>query len=277
MYGKALRWVSSCCLLLVVNTVQAGSGHAMPSPLTFGIVPQQAAAKLARLWGPIIRHISENTGYPILFKTAPDIPEFERRLAKGEYDLAYMNPYHYLIFNKSPGYRAFAKQKDKKIVGILVSNKSDPVTSLQALQGKTLAFPSPSAFAASMLPRAFLRKTGISYQTKYVSSHDSVYQNVSRGFFPAGGGIIRTLKNSSADIQGKLAILWQSPGYTPHAFAAHPRVPQDVIQRVRETMVDMDQRVEGRGLLAAIKFKGIEDSAPGDWDDIRELGIYLLD
>ncbi|MCU7934541.1 MAG: phosphate/phosphite/phosphonate ABC transporter substrate-binding protein [Candidatus Thiodiazotropha sp. (ex Dulcina madagascariensis)] len=271
MYSRTLIWVSSCFLFLLANAALAGSTHAVPATLTFGIVPQQASAKLARLWIPIIQDISDKTGYPIQFKTAPNIPEFERRLAKGEYDLAYMNPYHYLVFSKSPGYRAFAKQKGKKIVGILVTSKSDPVTSLRELEGKTLAFPSPSAFAASILPRAFLRKAGISFQVKYVSSHDSVYHNVSRGLFPAGGGIIRTLKNSSANIQAKLAILWQSPGYTPHAFAAHPRISQDVIQRIREVMVKMDQSAEGQGLLGAIKFKGIEASVPGDWDDIREL------
>ncbi|MES9905788.1 MAG: phosphate/phosphite/phosphonate ABC transporter substrate-binding protein [Sedimenticola sp.] len=277
MYNRSLIWITLSLFSLAMNTAWASSTDAMPAPLTFGIVPQQAATKLAKLWGPIIRHISDKTGYPIQFRTAPNIPEFERRLGKGKYDLSYMNPYHYVTFNKSSGYRAFAKQKDKKIVGILVTNKIDPVESLRELQGKTLVFPSPAAFAASILPRAFLRKEGIHFQPKYVSSHDSVYQNVSRGFFPAGGGIVRTLKNNPTDIQGKLAILWKSPGYTPHAFAAHPRVPQAVIERIREAMINMGRSTEGKKLLAAIKFKGIEGAVPGDWDDVRKLGIHLLD
>ncbi|CRI63664.1 hypothetical protein THIOKS11410013 [Thiocapsa sp. KS1] len=55
--------------------------------LTFGVVPQQAASKLARLWSPILDDLGARTGVRIGFRTAPDTPTFERRLAAGDYDL----------------------------------------------------------------------------------------------------------------------------------------------------------------------------------------------
>lgn len=244
--------------------------------LTFGIVPQQAAIKTARLWSPIFRYLSEQTGYVIKLKTAPNIPIFEKRVAAGEYDIAYMNPYHYVVFSQSPGYRAFAKQKDKRIVGILVSRNVDSQKDVSALDGKVLAFPSPAAFAASILPRAFLKKQGVAFIPKYVKSHDSVYRNVAKGFFPAGGGIIRTLKSAEPDIRKQLVTLWKSPGYTPHAFAAHPRVAASVVRRLGEVMVLMGEIPKGREYLKAIKFKGVVEAKTEDWDDVRALDIHLL-
>ncbi len=79
--------------------------------ITFGIVPQQSAITLANNWGPILKYLSEQTGEEVVFRTAKDIPEFERRVAAGEYDIAYMNPYHYTVFHQKPGYNAIAKQK----------------------------------------------------------------------------------------------------------------------------------------------------------------------
>ena len=64
-----------------------------PLTLSFGIVPQQSATKLAYLRTPICKYLSDHTGQRVVFKTAKDIPSFEQRLAAGEYDIAYMNPF----------------------------------------------------------------------------------------------------------------------------------------------------------------------------------------
>ena len=73
-------------------------------------MPQQSATKLARTWVPLLRLIQERSGMALRFATAPDIPTFEQRLAAGEYDLAYMNPYHYTVFHESPGFFALPER-----------------------------------------------------------------------------------------------------------------------------------------------------------------------
>jgi phosphonate transport system substrate-binding protein len=264
-------------IVFVSKSVRASDGIAHEAILTFGVVPQQAASKTARLWAPIFDYISVKTGYKIRLKTASKIPIFEERVAAGEYDFAYMNPYHYVVFSKVPGYRAFAKQKDKEIIGLLVAKKDGAVKSISDLNGHTLAFPSPAAFAASILPRAFLRQQGVSFTPKYVSSHDSVYQNVAKGFFPVGGGISRTLNSTNRETRENLTIVWKSPGYTPHAFAAHPRISAEIVERIANVMLGMGHDLTGRELLAKVKFKGIVGVKASDWEDVRALGISLLD
>ena len=141
--------------------------------LTFGIVPQQSAGTLARLWTPLLENLSATTGYQITFKTAPDIPEFERRLATGMYDLAYMNPYHYTTFHQQPGYRAFARAKDKQLKGIVVVRADSPYQDMTELADQTLAFPSPAAFAASIVTRVYLQNQSIPFEAKHVSSTEN--------------------------------------------------------------------------------------------------------
>jgi len=265
--------VSLFLLLLSLSTqttVQADEA------LSFGIVPQQSASKLARLWGPILKYISNKSGVKLTFKTAKNIPEFEKRLYAGNYDISYMNPYHYTVAHKEAGYEVFAKQQNKRIVGILVARKDSDIEDINELNGKTLAFPSPAAFAASILPRAFLTKSGIKFTPKYVSSHDSVYRSVQLKLYPAGGGIIRTLKNVGNNVSNDLNILWKSPGYTPHALASHPRINADKISRVKKVMLEMASDPVGKKLLQNIKFKGIENGEDKEWNDIRELRIDEL-
>ncbi|MDN3609942.1 phosphate/phosphite/phosphonate ABC transporter substrate-binding protein [Vibrio ostreicida] len=262
------------CFLALFISAQV---HAQDNEITFGIVPQQSAVTLAKNWGPILKHLSDQTGYNIVFRTAKNIPEFEQRVLNGEYDIAYMNPYHYTVFHQKPGYQAFAKQKDKKIRGIVVAKKDGDITELKQLDGQTVVFPSPAAFAASVVPRSSLKAMGINITPQYVSSHDSVYLNVSKDLFPAGGGIERTLNNTNAAVRDDIKVLWRTPGYTPHAFATHPDMPQEVSDKVANALVSLNNSPQGKDLLVRIKFKGIEPAQNSDWDDVRKLNITLLD
>lgn len=257
-------------LLLAAVSVQAET-------LTFGIVPQQSAKKLAKKWTPIFRYLSAKTGDQIRFSTARNIPTFEKRLSEGQYDIAYMNPYHYTVFHRAPGYEAFARQKDKKIKGIVVVRKDSPLKTLEELAGQKLAFPSPAAFAASVLPRAQLVNDKIPFKPTYVSSHDSVYLNVSKGLFLAGGGVMRTFNNTDPAVKAQLRVLWATRTYTPHAFAAHPSVDKVVIDRLQKALLGMNDDPEGRALLKTINFKGIQSAENTDWDDVRGLGLNILD
>lgn len=244
--------------------------------LSFGVVPQQSASKLARLWAPLLSYLGNKAGMELRFRTAPDIPEFERRVAAGEYDFAYMNPYHYTVFSEKPGYRAFAKAKGQLLKGILVVRADSEIRDPHELEGATLVFPAPAAFAASVLPRAYLAQEGIAFNPKFVSSHDSVYLAVAKGLYPAGGGVVRTLDGLEPELKEQLRVLWTTKGYTPHAFAAHPRVPPEAVQRLGRAMQGASEDEEGRELLAALSMEGFEQAEDSDWDDVRALGIDLL-
>jgi len=243
--------------------------------LTFALVPQQSASKLAKLWTPIFEEISLKSGVKIKFATAPDIPTFEKRLAAGEYDIAYMNPYHYVVFHQSNGYQALAKARDKRIKGIIVVAKDSPISSLAELDNKTLAFPAPAAFAATILTQSDLSKAPAEFTPKYVSSHDSVYRTVAKGIYPAGGGVLRTFNNVAPEIKDKLRVLWTTKGYTPHAIATHPRVTPEQANKIQMALTQMDQTESGKALLNSIKIKGFESANNSDWDDIRELNIKI--
>nr|CRH07476.1 Putative periplasmic binding protein-related protein [Candidatus Magnetococcus massalia] len=265
-------------------TLIAAIGAALPAyaqaeekiVLSFGIVPQQSAIKLARKWTPIFHYLGKKTGYSLRFKTAPNIPTFEKRVSDQQYDIAYMNPYHYTTFAENPGYTAFAKQKDKKIKGIIVVHKDSTHQTLGDLSKQQLAFPAPAAFAASVLPRSKMGGDGVTFTPNYVSSHDSVYRTVAKGIFTAGGGIKRTFNNVDPAIRQQLRILWTTPGYTPHAFAARPGLDPQVIHNLQQAMVEMSDDPAANHLLKAINFKGFTPANNGDWDDVRSLNITQL-
>ena len=268
-----------CAALLAGTTAPLAQAQVLDGQpaLTIGIVPQQSASRVAEDWGPLLTELSRRSGVPLVFRTAPSIPAFEERLAKGAYDLAYMNPYHYVVFHKAAGYQAFAKEKDRRLKGILVVRKNSAYQKPADLAGATVVFPAPAAFAASILPQAEFGRLKIAITAKFVASHDSVYRAVASGLQEAGGGIQRTLEASPPEVRDALRVLTETPAYTPHAFAAHPRVPVDSIAKVLTAMVSLAGDEAGRSLLLPLAFKGLTGAQDKEWNDIRGLDIDLLE
>lgn len=241
--------------------------------IRFGIVPQQSATELAKNWIPVMQEVAARTGLGVSFHTAPDISTFEDRVAAGEYDLVYMNPYHYTVFSKTTGYRAFAKEQDRRLVGIIVVPKNSTAKTITDLTGKSVIFPSPAAFAASILPRAEFDRLGVKIKSQYVLSHDSVYKGVAQGLFDAGGGIKRTFEALDPQISDKLRVLTTTPSYVPHAFAAHPRVSPKTIAKISEVMLGLGKDEQSRKLLEPLSMKGFVAANDKEWDEIRKLNI----
>ncbi|MDV7105575.1 phosphate/phosphite/phosphonate ABC transporter substrate-binding protein [Vibrio sp. TH_r3] len=263
--------------VIILTTLLISNVSIAQDIIKLGVVPQQSASSLAKNWIPLTSYLSEKTGKNVRFTTAPNIPEFEKRVAEGMYDLVYMNPYHYTVFSQSIGMRAIAKQKNKRIHGIIVVQKDSPLTDLDMLKNAEIAFPAPAAFAATILPQANLTLRNIPFKSQYVSSHDSVYAGVAKGLFVAGGGIDRTLSTLPKAQANQLKVIWRSDGYTPHAFAASDGLEPDLINQIQEALISLIDDEKNQSILFNLGFKqGLIKATDSDWDDIRSLNIDLI-
>ncbi len=250
----------------------AEAGKKSGQTFVFGIVPQQSGSKLSELWSPILKYLEEETGYTLRFATARNIPTFAQRLGESKYDFAYMNPQDYARSHDASGYEAFAKAKGLRLQGILVVHKDSKYRDLKDLEGEVIALPA-HAFAASEVMQAQFNKVGVSIQPKFVSSHESVYRNVAEGLAAAGGGVMRTFQNTSPEYRDQLRILWTSEKFTPHAFAAHPRVPPEAVQKLQTALMNMDKSPKGKELLKTLRMEAIEAANDKEWDDVRSLKL----
>ena len=101
-----------------------------------------------------------------------------------------------------------------------------PFRKLEGLDGKQIAFPSPTAFGASALPRAeMMRSHGIVHTPQCVNFLDSVCRAIATGSFPAGGGVKNTFSSFLEKLRSQLRILYRTEKYTPYPMAALSTIP----------------------------------------------------
>lgn len=220
---------------------------------SIGVVPQFAPIAILKKWNPFVEYLSSETGFAFELDTSESIPEFEKEFLKGKFDFAFMNPYHEVKAKEQQGYLPIVYDKSKKLVGILVVRKDDPIKAVNELDGKKIAFPSPNAFGASQYMRALLaERENITIIPHYVKTHDNVYRNVILGRTVAGGGVNKTLKRQPVEIQEQLRIFYETPGVTSHPFSVHPRVPDKVRDAVVDAILKLYEQDEGKEILIRV-------------------------
>ena len=261
-----------CAVLLLCRPGRAQDGEAASQTYQVGVVPQYEARELASIWQPLLRMIGEQAGVSLTLKGAPNIPAFEQALNQGEYDFAYMNPYHSLVAHQAQGYTPLLRDASRKLSGVLVVRADSTIQSVQDLDQARISFPAPNALGASLLMRAELaRLHGIAFEPVYAQTHASAYLNTVLRQTEAAGGVMSTLRRESAEVQDALRILYQTREMEPHPFSAHPRVPEDLREKVTQAFIQVAATADGKALIDRIPM-----FEPRPTDIEPDLGLSAL-
>ena len=281
----------SAGILRIIRVLIMGVGILLPSifpvfaednpsetkPYLFGVVPQFNASRIMEVWQPILDTLAKETGLAFRLVGSDSIPEFEQEFSQGRFDFVYMNPYHFIHAERSQGYQPLVRDVGRMLYGILVVRKDSLLQSVEELDGKVVAFPAPNALGASLMPRAEFRNVyAIDVEPRYVKSHSSVYLNVALGKVDAGGGVQKTLEQQPENLKRKLRVIHQTQKVVSHPVAAHPRVPADDRQQVKNALLKLGQSEHGRALLSRVPVDVIGVASPEDYKPLMELGLELL-
>lgn len=260
----------------VFAALAAGPARAQARPsLGIAIVPQFAAAVLHRDWTPLLDQLSRRVGADFRLLLQPTIPRFESDVLSGTADLAYLNPYHQVMAHREQGYLPLVRSR-VPLSGLLVVRRDDPVAAVRGLDGKTLAFPAPNAFGASLWMRALLtEREGVRFTASYVQTHSNVYRQVLAGQAAAGGGVNHTLTQERPEVRQGLRVLFETPGVPPHPLSAHPRVDAGLRRAIADALVELAAGADGQALLRAVEIEGLVRADQAR--DYAPLEAYRLD
>ncbi|MDH4230631.1 MAG: phosphate/phosphite/phosphonate ABC transporter substrate-binding protein [Nitrospirota bacterium] len=271
LFNKFIR-LTACLILCFAVLISVRHADAA-DVYSFGVVPQFEQRKLHAIWKPIIDEIEKRTGLHFNLISTLQIQDFEKEFVSGRLDFAYMNPYHVLKAADLQGYIPLVRDK-VLLRGIIVTHKDSPIKDVTELDGKEVAFPSPNAIGACMLPRAELeRKYHVKVVPLYVKTHSSVYLHVAKELAVAGGGVEKTFQQQDQSIRDALRILYTTTSFPPHPVAAHPRVPQEDREKVRQAFIELYATKEGKELLSKVPIKEIVSTTMDDYKVMRDLRI----
>jgi phosphonate transport system substrate-binding protein len=218
-----------------------------------GVVPQFATQIISSTWEPLLEELAAKTGDTFELVIETDITQFEVALERGDYDIAYMNPWHAVIAFETQGYVPIVKDGANSLKGILIVKADSEISEVSQLDNAEIAFPSPNALSASLLMRTELATLhGLTVTPLYVRTHPSVYLNVALGKSLAGGGVLRTLRAQPQSLQDQVKIIYETREVSPHPIVAHRSISAEARLKIANALLDIAAEPEGAALFAGI-------------------------
>lgn len=244
-------------LLCLAGLIGPASAADKSSPeLLLTVVPRLAPMETHAQWTPFIKRLAREIGTPIRLQVFSAMTDFEQSLQAGEPDLVYPNPYQQVVARRTRGYIPLVREGLGNLSGMLVVARDGPIRALEDLHGKTIAFPDPNAFGASLYLRALLtERHGLRFTSEYVNTHSNVYRHVLNGLTAAGGGVNVSLRQEPPEAREALRVLYETPAVAPHPLSAHPRVPAKVRAAIVRAVLGMAGDETGRALLAEVNLR----------------------
>lgn len=216
------------------------------------IVPLLAPTVISRNWTPLILQLEKLTGHRFELRVYDQFSQFEGEFKSGLPDFIFLNPYHAVIAKQAQGYIPLVRDNSQLLSALLVVLTESKINQIQDLEGKTIAFASPNAFASLYLRALLAEKEKINIHPVYVGNPQNAYRHVLAGDAEAGGGILPILQKEPEAVQTRLKVIYTTPEVAPHPVVAHPRLPENIRSQVQQALLDMAKDPGGKKLLEAV-------------------------
>lgn len=231
-----------------------------------GIHPLHNPKRLFEVYAPLVdlfnKAIPQAT---FILEASRNYDEFDKKLYAGHFDFAMPNPYQ-TINALEHGYHVFAKMGDDyNFRGIILIRKDSKIEKISDLKGQTLAYPAPTALAATLMPQYYLHTNGLDInkdvENRYVGSQESAIMNVLKGNVAAGVTWPipwQTFQQKNPQLAEKLEVKWQTQPLVNNSWVVKEDISPEITKRVSDVLLNLKNTEEGQAILNTIPISTFE-------------------
>lgn len=238
------------------------------------ILPLYSAITLFERFDPLMRYLTQKTGYEFKLVIPKDFEDFADIVRKGTVDFSYSNPYIYTELADKGFLTAFAttvlKESGDIFRGIIITHKDSPIRTINDLKGKQVMVVSYKSAGGFIAQKLFLYESGIDVfkELKLIDGkrQEEVILNVYRKNVDAG-----FVRESALDVLkeeidlGKIHILARTPYIANWPFAFIRKTDEKLIAMVQKSLLELkDEEVLSAAQIT--RFKAALDS---DFNSLR--------
>ena len=258
-------------LLLAVST--GSVALAQQAPLLFGVLNQQSPALTAERWNPILHYVTSKSGVPLRFRMGATVNETNAMMGRGEFDLIFTN-HNFQTEYDAIGYRVIARWGGDSIRSVVAVAPDSPITRIEQLAGKKVAFPSRDAFVGYAVPVVALKKAGVQVEEVLAGNQEGAMAQLKARRVEAAAVNSRFLAQYSEREGVHFRAIFTSEPFPELAVVVHPRVAPPVVDKVRQALLAMKTDPVAGPVLEQAKSPGFEPATDRDYDGVRR--VYRL-
>lgn len=218
-------------------------------PYPFGVLNQRSLMLTAEYWNPILDYVGQTAQVTLNLTIARTANETTDMAGRGELAFVYTN--HLFTPERAQwGFTVLARQAGKGIRGGIVVAANSPAQRLQDLEGASVAFANPYAFAGYSVPYDALLKAGVKVKRIFAGNQEAAMGQLKHGTVQAAGVNSQIMATYAAREKFAYRVLYTSEPYYDLCIMAHPKVSMEVQARIRTAFIQMTQTPSGNAILA---------------------------
>lgn len=271
-------FVALCALLSGTRSLAAEQPRFM-----VGFDVRNTQLEDARQYQPFLDYLAKATGYRFKIRFCQKRESVVDLLGKGEVHFAFIGAQTYLEARKkyrvTPMVRGLNGEGRAEYRSAIVVKKDSPIKRLEELRGKRFAFGGKSSTQGHLIPLIDLSEHGVNLADlaghEFTGSHRNCAQAVATGAFDAGGMQDQLAREYAAD--GIIRIIHMSSYYPSSGVAAGPKVPAEIVQRVKKAFLDFQPKGrDAQGLYNWDKTEmasGFKEASDADYGELRRYAL----
>ncbi len=261
------------------------------NPVRIMLTPSTDAQAIIRDGEVLARYITAKTG---LYVTV-SVPNFYITVVEAfgtnRADMAIMNTFSYLLAHKKYGasavMRVARRYGELSYRGEFIVHAESGITSIEQLQGKTIAYVDPSSTSGYIYPKDMLRRRGIvPRQEMFAYGHNQVVTKVYTRDVDAGAVFYSrpdTVSGEQLDARTKIKTEHPDVFQKVRVLALTDEIPNDpvvvrkgldgsIVSRICDALLSFQSTEEGsKALMTIASVEGFQRTSDAAYDDVRAL------
>lgn len=271
-----------------VRKVLAGDNRGpQVKQLVLGIRPSKALYQVNKMWSPILEHLSNELGLPVILQTTGNHQQLIKRMQTGQFDIGVFPAFAYIqAKDQIPQLKytvTLLKQyADGRVAdhynGVLISLKSSNIKTLSDLQNRRFGFTSISSTSGFLYPSALLISRNMPpaeyfSHTFMLNKHEKVIKSLLSKAIDGGATTDDELFRANqkyGDIFQTLAVTSDIPF---DAVTIAPHLTKSHAQKITTALISLGDNAEILQQLKSTRWKYAGFIAKSDqfYDKVRKV------
>lgn len=248
------------------------------------ILPLYSPLTIFKRYDPLMRYLSEKTGYEFKLVIPRDFEEFISIVSSGKVQFSYQNPYVYSIISKKYPVKVLATTVGEdcatdegtcgreKFRGVIIVRKDSNINKIQDLKGKKIMIVSPTSAAGFLSQKIYLEKKGFDLKRDFKLIDAKRQEKVIIGVYKgqADAGFVResalTVWSEEVDMS-KIKILAYTDFLPNWPFCAVNNKNLELTEKVKKIIT----HIEDPSILKKAKIKGFKDASDEDFTILKRF------
>lgn len=255
-----------------------------PKTIKVAILPLYSPLTIYKRYDPLMRYLSEKTGYEFKLVIPRNFEEFIQIVSQGKVHFSYQNPYVFSIILKKYPIRPIAITVgedctteegicgSEKFRGVIITRTDSNINKLEDLKGKSIMIVSPTSAGGYLSQKLYLEKKGFNMKRDFklidAKRQEKVIIGVYKGDVDAGFVREAALSVWANEVDvTKLKVL-DYGDYLPNwPFAVVNNKDNELTEKVKTLIATLDDKK----ILSKAKVKAFKEATSEDLSILKKL------